>query len=796
MFKFTRSLLCLTLSSTIALTGWSQGTFASTITYQGRLNDTNGPVNGLFDFSFALFPASIGGGQIGTTVLRTSQPVTNGLFTIQLEFPEADSFSGADRWLEIALHPSGVGSNVTLSPRQQITAAPYAIRAATLAGTLPLAQLPAGVVTNGTSDVNLHGAFSGTGAGLTAVAGSAITGALTNSTTGRAFASENEVNIADYGAIPYIPPGFELESYITNRYSLPDNSAAIQAAFDAAYDSHGRSNTVFVPHGIWPIGTNIFVPPGIHVRGVGVLHAGDFGASILLLNSNAFSMLWQTNINRAGLVFNNLDSKGSTMSFIEICGHTNPLAPGVTLAGNMASAPSSTLANGPGVFFGASTVRDWDTTANTGDGYSGDIQVWNSTISGFKLGVRSTANSANYYRMHMVACDIGFATSALCCGADQTVFNNCSAALRPNGIGYDLYSQGGRGMVFISPSDYKIGTWIRATNQQISVIGGNLEFTDAATTRTNFIELWGNPSINMTGTRVSGAHTTFINYGEWAYGGPAGQLLDCSIELPVYNDPTWNAGLPAGWPCLVRGMMYNNGNFHVAGKTEGWLVITDNWPERTTLFTIPLSPRSNFAPPLTQTHYFEAGAWNNYENYMGIYGTPFVWRGGKTTADWMEVYLARTSSGPLAHRRLILGDDTTSTAAAAPNTVTVDGITVNGSGTFTNGIVARTLTTTPDALLLTSDEQTVTVTNSTLLYLSSDSVTASSRSFKLSAGIDGRRLTLIWVNDNAGELLDNTTNSIGSGLAALSADWRPSIWGTLTLMGVGENWVEISRSAN
>jgi hypothetical protein len=161
-------LLLFTLNVPLA-TAFAQGSSLNSFTFQGRLNDTNGPANGLFDFSFALFPASTGGSQIGTTVTRTFLPVTNGLFTVPLEFLEADSFSGADRWLEIVLHPSGGGTNITLSPRQQITAAPYAIRAASLMGTLPLAQLPAGVVTNGASDVNFSGTFTGNGTGMTNV---------------------------------------------------------------------------------------------------------------------------------------------------------------------------------------------------------------------------------------------------------------------------------------------------------------------------------------------------------------------------------------------------------------------------------------------------------------------------------------------------------------------------------------------------------------------------------------------------------------------------------------------------
>src|SRR4051812_31772443 len=54
--------------------------------YQGRLNATAGPANGLYDFQFRLFDAPANGGQQGSTVLTNSVPVTNGLFTVALDF--------------------------------------------------------------------------------------------------------------------------------------------------------------------------------------------------------------------------------------------------------------------------------------------------------------------------------------------------------------------------------------------------------------------------------------------------------------------------------------------------------------------------------------------------------------------------------------------------------------------------------------------------------------------------------------------------------------------------------------
>ncbi len=93
------------------------------LTYQGRLLDAGNPANGLFDFEFSLWNAAGGGGgtQIGATQILNDVPVTDGLFTVQIDFG-ADAFNNNDRWLEIVVDAT------TLSPRQPITRAPYSIQ--------------------------------------------------------------------------------------------------------------------------------------------------------------------------------------------------------------------------------------------------------------------------------------------------------------------------------------------------------------------------------------------------------------------------------------------------------------------------------------------------------------------------------------------------------------------------------------------------------------------------------------------------------------------------------------------
>ena len=93
-------------------------------TYQGNLVENSIPANGNYDFEFRLFAVSTDGTPIGTRT-RLNVPVTNGGFTVRLDFSPA-AFNGADRFLEITVKPAASPNPFTmLSPRQQITYAPY-----------------------------------------------------------------------------------------------------------------------------------------------------------------------------------------------------------------------------------------------------------------------------------------------------------------------------------------------------------------------------------------------------------------------------------------------------------------------------------------------------------------------------------------------------------------------------------------------------------------------------------------------------------------------------------------------
>jgi len=110
------------LASTSA---WAAG---NEFTYQGKLQLAGQPVNDTCDFRFRLYDAAGGGVQIGAQLTAANVTVVDGIMTVDLDFGPG-IFTGGNRFLEIDVRcPAGAGAYTTLSPRQPITAAPYALK--------------------------------------------------------------------------------------------------------------------------------------------------------------------------------------------------------------------------------------------------------------------------------------------------------------------------------------------------------------------------------------------------------------------------------------------------------------------------------------------------------------------------------------------------------------------------------------------------------------------------------------------------------------------------------------------
>jgi Cellulose binding domain len=112
--------------SNFSLNNVSLSLTGTTISYQGRLSD-GASATGAYDFQFALYDDF--GTAIGPVLTVNDLQVSNGIFTTQLDFGSG-AFTGGPRLLEIRLRRGAeTGAYTTLSPRQAITATPYAIYA-------------------------------------------------------------------------------------------------------------------------------------------------------------------------------------------------------------------------------------------------------------------------------------------------------------------------------------------------------------------------------------------------------------------------------------------------------------------------------------------------------------------------------------------------------------------------------------------------------------------------------------------------------------------------------------------
>jgi hypothetical protein len=157
----------------------------ATFTYQGRLTTADGAAaSGSLELRFSLYDALTDGNPAGAMLTNSVTLSSNGLLTVALDFG-AGAFDGSARWLELAVR-SGTNGFAVLTPRQPVTAVPYALTAFNLSGAVQLTN--AGNV--------VAGDFYGNGAGLTNLDTSAVTAWVqaqgyqtTNGVTRRALAA-------------------------------------------------------------------------------------------------------------------------------------------------------------------------------------------------------------------------------------------------------------------------------------------------------------------------------------------------------------------------------------------------------------------------------------------------------------------------------------------------------------------------------------------------------------------------------------------------------------------------------
>lgn len=118
-------LAAILLVSAGAASGQTQ--MGTVFTYQGQLTKDGSTVTDTCDFEFSLWDATSDGNQKASTLTIDAVEVGDGLFTVNLDFGQA--FNGEARWLEMAVCCPSSCTVETLDPRQELTPAPYSLRA-------------------------------------------------------------------------------------------------------------------------------------------------------------------------------------------------------------------------------------------------------------------------------------------------------------------------------------------------------------------------------------------------------------------------------------------------------------------------------------------------------------------------------------------------------------------------------------------------------------------------------------------------------------------------------------------
>ncbi len=225
----------------------AQGT---AFTYQGRLGDGAGAANGAYDLTFSVWNASNGPSQVSFTITNAAVPVSDGLFNVTLDFG-IGAFPGGDRWLEVAVRTNAGAAFATLTPRQRITATPYALTARNLAGVLPNTSL-AGIYSGALTLNNAANTFAGNGAGLTGV-NAATLGGLTSNQFWKTVGNSGTTPTANFLGTTDNQPlelrvngvrGLRLQPNPFGGPSIVGGSNTVDAGSPAATIGGGRGNVI------------------------------------------------------------------------------------------------------------------------------------------------------------------------------------------------------------------------------------------------------------------------------------------------------------------------------------------------------------------------------------------------------------------------------------------------------------------------------------------------------------------------------------------------------------------------
>lgn len=492
------------------------------ITYQGWLQQNDVAVQGVCDLRFSLFDAAANGTQVGSTLERANHAVNSGYFTVSdLDFGAV--FTGAARWLAVAVRcPAGSGNFTTLTPRQPLTPAPYALYAANNWALLGNA---------GTSVDNFVGTSDAVT--LTLKVSDTVAFRLLPNDDGPSIVggiSANSVNPGVLGATIAggggINAGFTTSNRVTDDYGVVSGGSGNQAGDNAGTTSDRTFATV--GGGTSNAATGAFATIGGGKANSAIAQYGTVGGGV---ENNAF--------NDGGTVSGGAENAASA-DYATVGGGIENVASGkhATIGGglsNEATDENATVGGGrDNVAAAAGTVaggtnNQADMAATVGGG-SGNLASYSyATIGG---GVANKA-SGQYAVVSGGTFNESQANYTVVGGGNQNIAATEGAVVAG---GYDNQASG-------SDSTISGGSHNVASNGDSTVSGGsNNEATGSAATigggRFNLAS--GNFSTVSGGVDANASHP-----GEWAYasGGFANaQIGEAQTSLYVLRGTTTDTG--------------------------------------------------------------------------------------------------------------------------------------------------------------------------------------------------------------------------------------------------------------